>query len=579
MTARGFKLPPLQDNPDGSWGPSPAHLPAKFKDIPYAPYSKSDKLGRFADWTEGDARATGPSAAGATGPGGPGGRGGMRAGGRKDGPQAYGSGASNAFSYFHVEDEASFSLVDNKTSAPRRGGGGYGFQRGRGVGRGSMMGGRGGGNMRGGAGGAAGWGRGGQYGGRGSNRGMNRRGWKDWEKTSKVREGSVVIDPTWRMLEEIDFLRLSKLRLEVEQPETIESYGRIYAYDKAYDRVTTRNERPLVIPEKTRFNPSTSDDPVIQKFIQGEVASIYATDSILSMLMCAPRSVFGWDIIAIRDGENLILDKRDGGSSDTITVNENAADPPGDSEKETLNSATSLALEAMFINTNFAIQVVKDDTFSELPNPNPFAEDVDQLASAGYFYKLFDLSVNDEEEVKLLLRTEVDAYMPGSNPSKGEGLVTIKALNEFDAKAPGAGGAPDWRTKLDSQRGAVVATEMKNNSFKMGRWAVQSILAGAELMKLGYVSRANTRDNSRHVILSTATMRPSEFAAQLNVSLMNGWGIVRTIVDLCFKHPEGKYVLIKDPNKPVIRLYAVPHDAFAKDEEGEDDMVYEEDGE
>ncbi|KAG8810934.1 hypothetical protein FRC17_002702 [Serendipita sp. 399] len=405
------------------------------------------------------------------------------------------------------------------------------------------------------------------------------------------------------MLEEIDFLRLTKLRLEVEPPETIESYGRIYAYDKAYDRVTTRTERPLVIPEKTRFNPSTSDDPVIQKastlptpfsflvyfglmvvvviqFISEEVASIYATDSILSMLMCAPRSVFGWDIIVIRDGENLILDKRDGGSSDTITVNENAADPPGDSEKETLNSATSLALEAMFINTNFAIQVVKDDTFTDLPNPNPFAEDTEQLASAGYFYKLFDLSVNDEEEVKLLVRTEVDAYMPGTtNPSGGEGLVTIKALNEFDAKAPGAGNAPDWRTKLDSQRGAVVATEMKNNSFKMGRWAVQSILAGADLMKLGYVSRANTRDNSRHVILSTATMRPSEFAAQLNVSLMNGWGIVRTIIDLCFKHPDGKYVLIKDPNKPVIRLYSVPPDAFAKEEEGEEEMVYEDDAE
>jgi translation initiation factor 3 subunit D len=174
---------------------------------------------------------------------------------------------------------------------------------------------------------------------------------------------------------------------------------------------------------------------------------------------------------------------------DTITVNENAADPPADSEKETINSATSLALEAMFVNTNFAIQVVKEDTFADLQNPNPFAveeTEQEQLASAGYFYKRFDLSVNEDEELMLVLRTEVDAYNPGNNPVKGEGLITIKALNEFDAKAPGAGGAPDWRTKLDSQRGAVVATEMKNNSFKMARWAVQSMLAGAEHMKLGF---------------------------------------------------------------------------------------------
>jgi hypothetical protein len=44
-------------------------------------------------------------------------------------------------------------------------------------------------------------------------------------------------------------------------------------------------------------------------------------------------------------------------------------------------------------------------------------------------------------------------------------------------------------------------------------------------------------------------MRPMDFAAQLNVSLANGWGIVRTVADLCLKMPEGKYVLVKDPNK------------------------------
>jgi hypothetical protein len=34
----------------------------------------------------------------------------------------------------------------------------------------------------------------------------------------------------------------------------------------------------------------------------------------------------------------------------------------------------------------------------------------------------------------------------------------------------------------------------------------------------------------------------------MNVSLANGWGIVRTIADLVFKQPEGKYILVKDPN-------------------------------
>lgn len=51
----------------------------------------------------------------------------------------------------------------------------------------------------------------------------------------------------------------------------------------------------------------------------------------------------------------------------------------------------------------------------------------------------------------------------------------------------------------------------------------------------------------------------------MNLSLNNGWGIVRTIVDMCKSMPEGKYVLLKDPNKPVLRLYEVPPNTFEED--------------
>lgn len=42
----------------------------------------------------------------------------------------------------------------------------------------------------------------------------------------------------------------------------------------------------------------------------------------------------------------------------------------------------------------------------------------------------------------------------------------------------------------------------------------------------------------------------------MNVSLSNGWGIVRTITDLCMKQPEGKYVLVKDPNSVSFLFFA-----------------------
>lgn len=58
----------------------------------------------------------------------------------------------------------------------------------------------------------------------------------------------------------------------------------------------------------------------------------------------------------------------------------------------------------------------------------------------------------------------------------------------------------------------------------------------------------------------------------MNLSLSNGWGIVRTIADMCLKSEdeEGKFVLVKDPNKSILRLYEVPANSFEEDD-GEDE--------
>ncbi|KAL5530367.1 hypothetical protein ACEPAF_6625 [Sanghuangporus sanghuang] len=583
-----FELPPIKDNPDGGWGPSPSNFPPdfKFKDIPYAPFSKADKLGRYADWNDltGDNRQSAANAAGGARPTG--------TGRRREGQQTFGSGIANAFAVFQVEDEASFSLVDNRSSAPRRGGAG-GFGRTRGGSRTAGAGNRGG--QRGGRFGF-------QTGRGGGQRGGGRRGWRDWEKNTRTRESSVTISSSWHMLEEIEFHRLGKLRLEVDEPDDLESCGKIFPYDKTYDRITTKTERPLQPLDRIKYNTTTSDDPVIQQLASKDIATVYTTDVILSVLMCAPRSVYPWDIVIVREGNKLFFDKRDGGPFDTVTVNENATDPPQDPpvpnpnnpnekvvqpETPSINTTSSLSLEATYINQNFGFQAVIETPPPppvEFEKPNPFygPDEAEPLASCGYRYRVFDMSVSEEEDVKILVRTEVDAYIPGQGSAQnGQGLATIRALNEFDSRAQGAGGAPDWRSKLDSQRGAVVATEMKNNNCKLSKWTVQSVLAGAEVLKIGYVSRANPRDNTRHVILSTASMRPMDFAGQLNISLANGWGIVRTVTDLCMKMPEGKYVLVKDPNRPVIRLYSVPMTAFTgedeEDAEGDEEVHHESD--
>ena len=81
-----------------------------------------------------------------------------------------------------------------------------------------------------------------------------------------------------------------------------------------------------------------------------------------------------------------------------------------------------------------------------------------------------------------------------------------------------------------------------------------------------FVSRINPRSTTDHVILGVLGYKPRDFASQMNLNLGNGWGIVRTIIDMVMKMEDGKYVIVKDPNKSVIRLYAVPSHAFEEDE-------------
>lgn len=38
----------------------------------------------------------------------------------------------------------------------------------------------------------------------------------------------------------------------------------------------------------------------------------------------------------------------------------------------------------------------------------------------------------------------------------------------------------------------------------------------------------------------------------------NAWGILRCVIDICMKLEEGKYLILKDPNKQVIRVYSLP---------------------
>ncbi|KAK4468358.1 hypothetical protein MN116_008151 [Schistosoma mekongi] len=167
----------------------------------------------------------------------------------------------------------------------------------------------------------------------------------------------------------------------------------------------------------------------------------------------------------------------------------------------------------------------KDDEDEDSDNPNPSQNKnreggKEELGSVGYRYRVFDLG----NYIRMVIRCEVNGVLQptGDDASNSPQIVCIRALNEFDSRYCGG---VDWRTKLDTQRRAVLAAEIKNNAFKLAGWTVCSILSGADQLKLGYV------------------------IVYLNVSLY---------------YADTEYSA-----QPVLRIYALQQDAFDSDEDKE----------
>ncbi|ROT65131.1 Eukaryotic translation initiation factor 3 subunit D, partial [Penaeus vannamei] len=367
----------------------------------------------------------------------------------------------------------------------------------------------------------------------------------------KNRDASVTVRPGWKVIEEMDFPRLSKLSLpNVDDPKDLYLCGSLECYDKTYDRVTVKNEKKLTRINRIFHKVTTTDDPVIRQLTKTENCNVYATDAILSTIMCCTRSSNSWDVVVQKIAGKLFFDKRDDSEFDLLTVSETSSEPPQE-EGNSLNSPRNLSLEATFINHNFSQQVLRNDgNRYKFEHENPFLDEdeEDEVAPVGYRYRKWNLG----NDISLVARTEHDSFQGGGNDVQ---FINIKALNEWDSKYSGG---VDWRQKLDTQRGAVLANELKNNACKLAKWTVQAILAGSDQIKFGYVSRVNVRDSTKHMILGTQQFKPMEFANQINLNMDNAWGILRCIIDMCMKLPDGKYLIMKDPNKAMIRLYDNP---------------------
>lgn len=398
---------------------------------------------------------------------------------------------------------------------------------------------------------------------------------RNWNKPMQQsnREASVDVGPGWSVKEQIDFKMLAKLSTEVdltEDVETLKECGSVRQYDKQFEKLTAKTCKTMErAPQEiwaNKPNVTASDDPVLQKFARETDAEVFATDQVVAVLMAAPRSVYSWDIVATKTPDGKIwLDKRPNSVVDYLSVNETANEPPSDDPAAGINHVTSLAQEATLINLNFGQHLLQKKAASKsFGEPTPFHDPSTRTVECAYRYRQFDL-----DGTELVVRCELDAV---TEIAGKEAYVKLCAVNEYDSRV--AGGV-DWRRRLDTQNGAVLAAELKNNSNKLAIWTCKAFMSGADHMRMGFVSRVHPKDCFNHSILKVQQNRTTEFASQINLNLENSWGIVKGIIDLIDRQEPGKFVIVRDPNKPILRMYSVPMDAFDVVE----DVVVEEDNE
>ena len=408
------------------------------------------------------------------------------------------------------------------------------------------------------------------------------------------REWSIPLKSEWEMLREIPLIQLSKLTVDLDQikAEDLVWCGELRDFDKTFDRVIAKTGgKDLKKADGTSFyNVTSAQDQVLEQLLQRTVAAtagaadgpitVACTDKILSVLMAASRSVNSWDLVVTRVGNAILFDKRDGSPVDLLTVNETAVDAPTDevpAEGHALiNTATRLAHEATMLNHNFSQQVLSATGDAEsLQYPNPFADEGEKVASGAYRYRKVLLPSKAAgaagKDLVVLIRTEVNAKQESP---EGKRYLLARALNEYSGNA-----GSSWRNRIDAQRGSILGTEIKNNSFKFGRWVAEASLADCDTLKLGYVSRKRNEDAWSHSLLNVQTLKTAEIAQQIGFSMSNAWGVVYAIVDLILSQPAedtGRYLVIRDPKKSALRLYQVPWEEFEgidanDEEEGEEE--------
>jgi len=106
----------------------------------------------------------------------------------------------------------------------------------------------------------------------------------------------------------------------------------------------------------------------------------------------------------------------------------------------------------------------------------------------------------------------------------------------------------NWGKDLDNSTAVCLTKEIADNATKFCRWTVQSLLAGVQKMRFGFVQRTDPASSLNHKVVGSFTTDTHAFANQINLNVENCWAILKDVIESVSQRtePVGNFLYLKD---------------------------------
>ncbi|KAL7708230.1 eukaryotic translation initiation factor 3 subunit 7-like protein [Lotmaria passim] len=376
---------------------------------------------------------------------------------------------------------------------------------------------------------------------------------------------------------------MTKLRMtDLPKVEELGLFGTPPVYNTAIEAATCAHPIPL---DESKYDKDffergfTTEDPELRK-IMGEAQPhplFVVTDEILSLLMVCSRSSYPWHIRVINYNNIWILIKREGSNIDKQWVSESASSEirPSEAADNPAERISSLGEESTKVYDCFTRAACSKSYAQIKVGKNPFSRKQPRM----YSYRRYIMHDGTPDRYDIVVRCEVDAVMPQTN----DRVRTFALLEQCVAREKDS----TWRREGLKNVTSLLAKEYPNNGCKIARWTALSLLSGAKLMKIGFVTCEEKMekgqrvfDHKQHRILSVQQYIPKFLASQLGIEVPNMWAIVdlilRPFIDgQCF----CPSILMKSGDKPELIVVEEEDDDDDSDEDDSDEEEEDDDDE